>query len=526
MYYDGVPMKMTLRVLPVALFAAVTLLDLLLQQRGGADGGFAFAHPLMDGARLLLNALKYGLFWGAFGLLLGRWALPLWFWMCFLETAEIFARRYYNMVLDGDWLMLVLASSVAEMREMFAGFGPLAVTLGLGGCALAGAVGGWALWKATDAPPTRRSVLCGLLCLAPFLVWNVLLRPLDVALSNTLYTFLPVDTVRNGAQFVDIARTARTPALPAGLRAAASDADRPFGLFVIGESATRTHWQLYGYARPTTPCLEGLRDELMVFRDVSATDAFTGQSLRMLLTEATRESPVRTRSTFAQQLSAVGLRSRLISAQSRWGRWEGPETLLFSGCESKTYLSERTGRDAPQADGGTGAIYDEQLLPLLDAALAETNAPDAVFLHLMGSHTPMYCRYPPRGAVYPRHTGDVPPGIDSADASARARVDAYDNSIRYTDLVLDDLVARLKARKGPSFLLYLSDHGETPDGPAWRDTTRPEVLQVPFVVWFSPAYRVTHPGIVEELRRMAERPLRLDHALPLLRRLMCVEVGS
>ena len=517
-------MKKGLRFLPVALFAAVTLLDLLLQQRGGADGGFAFTHPLMDCARLLLNALKYGLLWGAFGLLMGRWArvlyLPLWIWMCFLETAEIFARRYYNMVLDGDWLMLVLASSVAEMREMFAGFGPLAVLLGLGGFALAASAGGWALWRATDARATRRSVACGIICLAPFFVWNVIVRPLDIALSNTLYTFLPVDTACNWSEFSDIARTAQAPELPAGLRAPPRGGDRPFGLFVIGESATRAHWDLYGYGRSTTPCLVGLRDELTVFGDVSATDAFTGKSLRMLLTEAKLESPARTRSTLAQQLAAAGLRSRLISAQSRWGRWEGPETLLFSGCEDKTYLSELPGRAT-----GTEGPFDGDLLPLLDAALAETNAPDAVFLHLMGSHTPTHCRYPPRCTVYPRHTGDVPPGTDAADAPARARIDTYDNSIRYTDGVLGELVNRLKARKGPSFLLYLSDHGETPDGPAWRDASRPELLQVPFVIWFSPAYRAAHPDVVAEVQRMAELPLRLDHALPLMRQLMCVEAG-
>lgn len=217
--------------------------------------------------------------------------------------------------------------------------------------------------------------------------------------------------------------------------------------------------------------MDDLRSELVVFNDVTATHTTTGKALRMLLTEATVESPEKSRCSFPQELAEVGYHPLLLSAQSRWGRWEGVETLLFSGCGRKIYLDERKLNE--QLEEGP---FDGDLLPILDEELASRESPDMVFLHLQGSHAAPFYRYPVKKAVYPRYEGDAAPGVPEDDERIQSRVNCYDNSIAYTDHILSELILRLKERKGISFLVYLSDHGETPKSETWRDQSSPDLL--------------------------------------------------
>lgn len=101
----------------------------------------------------------------------------------------------------------------------------------------------------------------------------------------------------------------------------------------------------------------------------------------------------------------------------------------------------------------------------------------------------------------------------------QVRVNTYDNSIVYTDHLLGELVQRLSTRKGVSFLVYLSDHGETPKSNSWRDQSCPDLFKVPFVVWFSPEYRRKFPEVVRSVEEMSKSPLRLDRAKTVLRQL-------
>ena len=54
-------------------------------------------------------------------------------------------------------------------------------------------------------------------------------------------------------------------------------------VFIVGESANRNHFSLYGYKRNTTPRLEAMRDELVIFDDVISPDTHTIPSLRKVL---------------------------------------------------------------------------------------------------------------------------------------------------------------------------------------------------------------------------------------------------
>ena len=504
----------------VALFTAATLLDLVLQMGERTQIEEFFDNRFLSALACAGVSIKWGLLLSAPVLLLGRhsrWVLcPLWGWIVFVETVECVARRWYGMSLDGDWLMIMLTSSSSEMEEFLGQFGVLAL-VAVPLCAALAFAGGLTLLLRLRYPNVSKgSVVAGILSCVPFVASNLVLgNPLSAA-NETMYAYLPVDTVHNYAMYMDLVRTATSPRLPPAREGTASRAGGVLGVFAIGESATRSHWHMYGYSRPTTPVMDGLRDELVVFRDVRALHSTTGKSLRMMLTEATADSPHETRSTFSQQCAAAGYGCSLLSAHSRWGRWDGVESLIFSGCGERRYLNELP-------DAGVD-LHDDALLPMLDAVVSgPSSAMQIVFLHLMGSHAPPLLRYPLKRSIYPRHDGDFAPGVKEAESIQAVMADTYDNSIAFTDLLLGQVIDRLKATGRPSFLVYVSDHGETPGSGFWRDKSSPDLFEVPCVVWFSKEYRALHPEVVAAISAMADGMLMMDRLLPVFRRLALLE---
>ncbi len=271
---------------------------------------------------------------------------------------------------------------------------------------------------------------------------------------------------------------------------------------------------LYGYGRETTPCMDARRRDLIVFKDVRATQTFTGGSLKMFFTDATEERPDRTYSTLAQRYANVGYSCTLISNQERWGRVEGIESLLFSGCREMVYLKEKSrGR----------YVSDSDLLPELQACLQRQSGPSVVFLHLMGSHFPFASQYPASLAVYPRNSEDHPPCVEPADTRIRSAVDAYDNTILQTDRLLGRVLDQLSTDPHPCFLVYFSDHGETPRSHSVRDHSSPDLYEIPFVVWFSSEYRKLFPNVVKTMEEMAEKSHTADHLLGLFLALARIE---
>jgi len=99
-------------------------------------------------------------------------------------------------------------------------------------------------------------------------------------------------------------------------------------------------------------------------------------------------------------------------------------------------------------------VEDGALLAPVRQALAAPNAQKFIVVHLMGSHFKYDERYPPAAAYFKGAQGE------------QAQIDAYDNSIRFTDFVLDALMAQLDASGVPAVLVYASDHGQLIAGDA------------------------------------------------------------
>jgi len=118
-------------------------------------------------------------------------------------------------------------------------------------------------------------------------------------------------------------------------------------------------------------------------------------------------------------------------------------------------------------------------------------------LHQNGSHGPAYSER------YPAAEEHFRPACHSnrLDACTHEEViNAYDNSIRYTDQVLAAQVRQLEMRQGEfdSLLIYVSDHGESLGeqgmylhGMPWSFAPD-EQKHVPLLLWMSAGFRLHH----------------------------------
>jgi lipid A ethanolaminephosphotransferase len=81
-----------------------------------------------------------------------------------------------------------------------------------------------------------------------------------------------------------------------------------------------------------------------------------------------------------------------------------------------------------------------------------------IILHQKGSHGPSYYKRSPKNfkLFLPECTKD-----NVQDCDQQSIINAYDNTIVYTDYVLAKLIDLLKVQQYSTAMLYVSDHGES-----------------------------------------------------------------
>lgn len=261
-------------------------------------------------------------------------------------------------------------------------------------------------------------------------------------------------------------------------------------VLVLGETSRADNWQIMGYGRPTNPRLSH-RADIYAFDHVLSEINTTHKSVPMLLSYLTPEtfggSVAHTRSVLAA-FNDLGYHTAFLSNQRR-----NHSYIEYYGAEARTvhYISDDGG---PQLDGNL-------LAPM--QRIIETSPSNKVFivLHTYGSHFEYNKRYPREEAVF----------LDdrASGASAQNRpdlVNAYDNTIVYTDKLLDEVVLALDSLDVPAVMVYTSDHGEDifddARGRFLHASPTPTYYQlhVPMLLWTSGEYAALFPEKIKAMR--------------------------
>ena len=276
------------------------------------------------------------------------------------------------------------------------------------------------------------------------------------------------------ARIAPIALDATRPARPAGT-------PRLIFVLVLGETARADHFALNGYARDTNPELAA-RD-VINFPDVTACGTSTADVLPRLFSGLSREDCAG---------GAASTRENLLDVLQRVGvavLWRDNNSGCKGVCERVTF--ERV--TGPPGSASDDEIDDERLLAGLQDELDRQSGDLFIVLHQRGSHGPAYAkRSPPAFKRFLPECADE----DLQLCPRELLINAYDNSIVYTDHVLGLLIDQLATNAATSrvAMLYVSDHGESLGEhgvylhgfPYWL---APEAqTHVPMVFWASPGF--------------------------------------
>ncbi|CAM3494923.1 lipid A phosphoethanolamine transferase [Rouxiella silvae] len=254
------------------------------------------------------------------------------------------------------------------------------------------------------------------------------------------------------------------------------DVNDLYVVFVIGESARRDHMGLYGYGRDNTPNLD--KEKNLAALQGYSCDTSTKLSLRCMFVRmgGARDNPERTlkEMNVFSVLKKQGFSSDLYSMQS--------EAWFYNKTNADDYsLRESIGSEKRNA----GKPVDDMLLidEMKDSIANHPNGKHLIILHTKGSHYLYSERYP---RSFARYTPECM-GIDDS-CSTDEMINAYDNSLLYTDYFLEQVFDQVRNKN--AIVFYASDHGEsisqnmhfhgTP-----RDHAPIEQRSVPIMVWAS-----------------------------------------
>ncbi|MGA9028347.1 MAG: phosphoethanolamine transferase [Steroidobacteraceae bacterium] len=427
----------------------------------------------------------------------------LWQFPLFLISAAFatYTLSYGNT--PGYFLAAVLATS---SREEYLGF--FSIWYGqrlLLATLLLAALYLWAAWHATAAPisakgPTRlrTSVLAGLAALGLFAA----LHPdtlidgaaVDPMVGSILFAAGPLHETRVALSGKNIKKT------PYG---ASRQGSEEVHILVIGESGRRDSWSLYGYSRATTPYLDSIKGQLTLFSHAVSDANMTAYAVPIMLTGMAPER---------YDLAAV--RGNIIDLAKEGGystSWltnqdVGIAALVGVAAQKTVYSNQLT-----PFFGGPGNL-DGSMLPAIKAEMQRGGAPRFIAIHAMGSHWEYYLRYPPD---FQRFGSAKGLSFISAFASRPDQkvVDAYDNSVLYSDWFLGQVIESARVLKVPATVTYVADHGEdlySLDGSSGHGfpTYTPHQFNIPAFVWVNDAYRQSHPDKIAALTANAGKPIR------------------
>jgi lipid A ethanolaminephosphotransferase len=258
-----------------------------------------------------------------------------------------------------------------------------------------------------------------------------------------------------------------------------TDNDKTVVVLVIGESARKANFQLYGYQRDTNPLLFA-QDRLKVFQAQSCA-TYTTAGTKAILEPKNSGDLYELLPNYAFRTGA--------DVSWRTSNWGEPPIHIDE------YLS----------DGKLGDLYpdvDDDYDGILFAGLRqriESSSKNKVLivLHTSTSHGPKYVnKYPADFEFYK----PVARNVEEGEKNVGMLVNAYDNTIRYTDFLLSSLIDTLRCMdEWNSAMLFVSDHGESlGENKVFMHglpmKLAPKVqYEIPFLVWTSKDFRHFKP---------------------------------
>ena len=260
--------------------------------------------------------------------------------------------------------------------------------------------------------------------------------------------------------------------LPAGKIA---DGEKAVVVLVIGESARKANFQLYGYERKNNPLLS--KQERLKVYQANSCATYTTAGTKAIL------EPVNSGDLY-ELLPNYAFRTG-VDVSWRTSNWGEPPIHI-----DEYLTNEEVGAQNP----GKNDAYDGILFAgLRQRILSSPKDKVLIVLHTSTSHGPKYAdKYPKEFEKFK----PVAKNVEEGEKNLGLLVNAYDNTILYTDFLLDSLINTLSTMEDwKSAMIFISDHGESLGENKMFMHGLPMKLapkvqyEIPFLVWTSENFR-------------------------------------
>jgi len=258
-------------------------------------------------------------------------------------------------------------------------------------------------------------------------------------------------------------------------------------ILVLGETARQMNFSLNGYKRETNPLTS--KQGVINFKNFYSCGTATAVSLPCLFSHLDRgsysDSKAKGQEGLLDVLSHAGIEVL----------WRDNNSGCKGACDR--IKTDKMARLDVADLCNSSECYDEILLYKLQEYIENIKGDAVIVLHQKGSHGPAYyLRYPPSFEQF----RPVCTTNQLQECPQQEIVNAYDNTILYTDYFLSKTIDLLKRnlKKFNTAMIYVSDHGESlgennlylhglpyfiaPD----------EQKHVPFMLWFSDKFAASN----------------------------------
>ena len=233
-------------------------------------------------------------------------------------------------------------------------------------------------------------------------------------------------------------------------------------VLIIGESARKQNFSLYGYDKDTTPYEYAEQKNMLIFQNAVSPAGITNLSVPLVLSSI---QPGEFQTNFSKISDNIINLSNHVGYKSSWISMQGAARGITSIANMSNHKKWLNG-------------YDKNAISYFKENL-NAKRKNLVVIHLNGSH--------------PNPCDKIPP------QERYLNFNCYDQSIKYTDKLLGELFEFSKSNN--TVIIYFSDHGVKIKGDKFLHTDSKESTQVPFFIWYSDdvaeKYRTT--GVVKQI---------------------------
>ena len=315
------------------------------------------------------------------------------------------------------------------------------------------------------------------------------------------------------------------PLQPLGLDARIATPEKqqpPLLVFVLGETARSQNFSLNGYERPTNPLLA--KENIVSFRHVTSCGTSTAESMPCMFSHLGRSGFVNRSNEFENLLDVLQHAGYAVL-------WIDNQSGCKGQCDRIPHVNTSNLKLPEFCEGDE--CYDPIMLHRMEAELGKLPAErrargTVVVMHQMGSHGPAYFKRTP-SAFKPF----TPECTDTSLSQCnRAQVvNAYDNTIVFTDYFLSRVIGWLKTQEKTSTpaMLYVADHGESLGEKNLYLHGLPysvapaEQITVPLITWLSPGFEQVSRVNTRCLQTQRDKPLSHDNLFHSVLGLMSVK---